>query len=142
VVENGVLCSYLLNTYTARKLGLRSTANAVRGLTGAPSVGITNLYIAAGEYTPEAIIASVKNGFYVTELIGFGFNPVTGDYSRGAAGLWIENGRLTSPVEEVTIAGNFREVLRGVEMIGNDLRFRGNLAAPTLKISKMMVSGD
>ncbi|MBS1809009.1 MAG: TldD/PmbA family protein [Acidobacteria bacterium] len=142
VIENGVLRSYLLNTYTARKLGLRSTANAMRGLTGAPSVGVTNFYIAAGETPPEEIIASVKNGFYVTEQIGFGFNPVTGDYSRGASGRWIENGRLTSAVEEVTIAGNFREILRGIEMIGNDLRFRGNLAAPTLKINKMMVSGD
>ncbi len=142
VVENGVLRSYLLNTYTARKLGLHSTANATRGLTGAPGVGITNFFIAPGDHTEEEMIASVKNGFYVTEMIGFGFNPVTGDYSRGAAGQWIENGRLTSPIEEVTIAGNFREMLRGIEMIGSNLRFRGNLAAPTLKINKMMVSGD
>lgn len=142
VVENGVLRSYLLNTYTARKLGLRSTANATRGLTGAPGVGITNFFVEAGNHSEEEIISSVKNGFYVTEMIGFGFNPVTGDYSRGAAGQWIENGRLTSPVEEVTIAGNFRDMLRGIEMIGNNLRFRGNLATPTLKISKMMVSGD
>lgn len=142
VVENGVLRSYLLNSYTARKLGLHSTANAKRGLTGAPGVGISNFYIAAGKQTPEEIIASVKNGFYVTDMIGFGFNPVTGDYSRGASGRWIENGQLTYPVEEVTIAGNFRDMLRGIEMIGNDLRFRGSLAAPTLKINKMMVSGD
>jgi PmbA protein len=86
VVENGVLKNYLLNTYTARKLGLRSTANAARGLTGAPAVGFSNFFIAPGVYSPDAIIASVKNGFYVTEMIGFGFNPVTGDYSRGAAG--------------------------------------------------------
>ena len=142
VVKNGVLRNYLLNNYTARKLGLSSTANATRGLTGTPGVGITNFYVAPGQSLPEEIIATVKNGFYVTDLIGFGFNPVTGDYSRGAAGLWIENGRLTYPVEEVTIAGNFREMLRGIEIIGNDLRFRGSLAAPTLKISKMMVSGD
>ena len=88
------------------------------------------------------MIASIKNGFYVTEMIGFGFNPVTGDYSRGAAGQWIENGRLTSPIEEVTIAGNFRDMLRGIEMIGQDLRFHGSVAAPPLKINKMMVSGD
>jgi PmbA protein len=142
VIENGVLRSYLLNTYTARKLGLRSTANAARGLVGAPSVGINNLFIAPGPHPPAEIIASVKQGFYVTEMIGFGFNPVTGDYSRGAAGLWIENGQLTYPVEEVTIAGNLREMLRGIEMIGNDLRFRGKIAAPTIKVSKMMVSGD
>jgi PmbA protein len=142
VVENGVLRSYLLNTYTARKLGLRSTANATRGLTGAPSVGATNFFIAPGKHSEDEMIASIKNGFYVTEMIGFGFNPVTGDYSRGAAGQWIENGRLTSPIEEVTIAGNFRDMLRGIEMIGQDLRFHGSLAAPALKINKMMMSGD
>jgi PmbA protein len=142
VVENGLLRSYLLNTYTARKLGLRSTANAVRGLVGAPGVGLNNFFIAPGEYSPEEIIASVKKGFYVTEMIGFGFNPVTGDYSRGASGIWIEDGRLSYPVEEVTIAGNFRQMLRGIQMIGNDLRFRGKVAAPTIKLSKMMVSGD
>ncbi len=142
VVENGVLRSYLLNSYTARKLGLRSTANAMRGLTGAPGVGVNNFYIEAGKTSPEEIIASVRNGFFVTELIGFGFNPVTGDYSRGASGLWIENGKFTHPVEEVTIAGNFRDMLRGIEMIGNDLYFRSNIATPTLKVNKMMVSGD
>lgn len=142
VVENGVLQSYLLNSYTARKLNLKSTANAARGLSGAPSVGTGNFYIVPGVYAPDEIVASVKQGFYVTELIGFGFNPVNGDYSRGASGQWIEDGQLTFPVEEVTIAGNFREMLKGIEMIGNDLRFRGKIAAPTLKIGKMMVSGD
>jgi len=142
VVENGVLQSYLLNSYTARKLNLQSTGNAARGLAGAPSVGVGNFYIVPGVYAPDEIIGSVKNGFYVTDLIGFGFNPVNGDYSRGAGGQWIEDGKLTFPVEEVTIAGNFREMLRGIEMIGNDLRFRGKIAAPTLKLAKMMVSGD
>jgi len=142
VVEDGVLRSYLLNTYTARKLGLCSTGNAARGLVGAPSVGVNNFFIAPGPQTPEEIIASVKQGFYVTEMIGFGFNPVTGDYSRGAAGLWIEDGQLSYPVEEVTIAGNFREILRGIQMVGNDLRFRDKIAAPTIKVSRMMVSGD
>lgn len=142
VVENGVLKNYLLNSYTARKLGLRSTANAARSLTGAPSVGLGNFFIQPGVYSPTEIIASVKNGFYVTEMIGFGFNPVTGDYSRGAAGWWIEDGKLAFPVEEITIAGNFREMLRGIGMIGNDLRFRGKIAAPTIKIDRMMVSGE
>jgi PmbA protein len=142
VVENGVLKTYLLNTYTARKLGLRSTANAARALTGAPTVGFGNFFIAPGVYLPDEIIASVKNGFYVTEMFGFGFNAVTGDFSRGASGWWIEDGKLAFPVEEVTIAGNFREMLRGIEMIGNDLRFRGRLAAPTFKIDRMMVSGE
>jgi PmbA protein len=142
VVKDGVLNSYLLNTYTARKLGLRSTGNAARGLTGAPIVGHGNFFIAPGVYSPDDIIASVENGFYITEMIGFGFNPVTGDYSRGAAGWWIERGKLAFPVEEVTIAGNFREMLLGIEMIGNDLRFRGKVAAPTIKIKRMMVSGE
>lgn len=142
VVEDGILKSYLLDCYTARKLNLHSTANASRGLTGAPSVGPGNFFIAPGVYTPEEIIATVKEGFYVTELIGFGFNPVTGDYSRGASGLWIENGKLTFPVEEVTIAGNMKDMLKGVEMIGSDIRFRGNIAAPTIKLRQMMVSGE
>jgi PmbA protein len=142
VVENGVLKNYLLNTYTARKLGLRSTANAARASTGAPTVGFGNFFIAPGVYQAEEIIASVKNGFYVTEMIGFGFNAVTGDFSRGASGWWIEDGKLAFPVEEVTIAGNFRDMLRGIEMIGDDLRFRGRVAAPTVKIDRMMVSGE
>lgn len=142
VVENGVLKSYLLNSYTARKLNLRSTGNASRGLTGAPGVGISNFFIAPGVYSPEEIIASVKEGFYVTDTIGFGFNPVTGDYSRGAAGWWIEDGELAFPVEEVTIAGNFKEMLKGIEMIGNNLRFRGKITAPTIKVGRMMVSGE
>lgn len=142
VVENGVLKNYLLNTYTARKLGLRSTASAMRALTGAPVVGFSNFFIAPGVYKADEIISSVKNGFYVTEMIGFGFNAVTGDFSRGASGWWIEDGKLAFPVEEVTIAGNFRDMLRGIEMIGNDLRFRGRTAAPTIKIDRMMVSGE
>jgi PmbA protein len=142
VIEHGVLKNWLLNSYTARKLKLRSTGNASRGLSGVPGVGIGNFYIAPGGVSPAEIIASVDNGFYVTEMIGFGFNAVTGDYSRGAAGVWIEQGRLAYPVEEVTIAGNLREMLRGIEMIGNDLNFRGQLAAPTIKIRRMVVSGE
>lgn len=142
VVENGILKSYLLDTYTARKLGLRSTGSATRALTGAPVVGFSNFFIAPGVYQADEIISSVKNGFYVTEMIGFGFNAVTGDFSRGASGWWIEDGKLAFPVEEVTIAGNFRDMLRGIEMIGNDLRFRGRTAAPTIKIDRMMVSGE
>lgn len=142
VVENGVLKNYLLNSYTARKLGLHSTGNANRGLVGAPHVGPSNFFIAPGVYSPQEILASVKNGFYVTEMFGFGYNPVNGDYSRGASGWWIEDGKLQFPVEEVTIASNFRDILLGIEMIGNDLKFRGRIASPTLKISKMVVSGE
>jgi PmbA protein len=141
VVEHGVLQSYLLDTYCARRLGMTSTGNAARDAAGI-SVGSSNFYFVPGTYTPEEIIASVESGLYLTELIGFGVNLVTGDYSRGAVGLWIENGELTYPVEEITIAGNLNEILRNIEMVGNDLMFRGRTAAPTLKIGHMTIAGN
>jgi PmbA protein len=141
VVENGVLRNYLLNTYTARKLGMRSTHNAARGLAGAPGVGCGNLYLQPGNLTKEQILGEVTAGLYVTSLMGFGTNMVTGDYSRGATGLWIENGQLTHAVEEVTIAGNLAEMLRNVTAIGNDLVFRGSVASPTLRIDGMTIAG-
>jgi len=141
VVENGMLRSYLLNTYAARKLGLKSTHNASRGLAGTPGIGAGNLYIQSGTLTQEQILADVQAGFYVTSLMGFGVNVVTGDYSRGATGLWIENGQLTHAVEEVTIAGNLREMLQNITAIGNDLVFRGSVASPTLRIDGMTVAG-
>lgn len=141
VIERGVLKTYLLNCYTARKLGLKTTGNASRGVTGNAHVGHGNLYAEAGDKKPEEIIAGVKNGFYVTELMGFGVNIVTGDYSRGASGLWIENGELAYPVHEVTIAGNLSEMLMNIEAVGADLEFRGPTASPTLLIGEMTVSG-
>jgi PmbA protein len=141
VIEKGVLQNYLLNCYTARKLGLETTGNALRGIAGPPSVGPKNFYLAAGPYSPEEILRSVENGFYVTELIGFGVNTVTGDYSRGAAGMWVEKGELAYPVEEVTIAGNLAEMLNQIEMVGSDLEFRSALASPTLLISGLTVAG-
>ncbi|MGC9158191.1 MAG: TldD/PmbA family protein [Terracidiphilus sp.] len=141
VIENGVLSNYLLNTYAARKLGMKSTHNASRGLAGAPGIGCGNLYLKPGVLTPEQIIAEIPAGFYVTRLMGFGVNTVTGDYSRGAAGLWIENGQLTHAVEEVTIAGNLGEMLLNVVAVGNDLEFRGAVASPTLRIDGMTVAG-
>ena len=141
VVENGVLRNYLLNTYAARKLGMKSTHNAARGLAGAPGIGSGNLFLAPGQLTPELIIGNVAAGLYVTSLMGFGTNLVTGDYSRGATGLWIENGQLTHAVEEVTIAGNLAEMLRNVTAIGNDLVFRGSVASPTLRIDGMTIAG-
>jgi PmbA protein len=141
VVENGVLRNYLLNTYTARKLGMKSTHNASRGLTGAPGIGCGNLYIEPGTQPPEQIIAEVPAGLYVTGLMGFGVNTVTGDYSRGATGLWIEKGQLTHAVEEVTIAGNLAEMLKNVTAIGNDLVFRSSIASPTLRIDGMTIAG-
>jgi PmbA protein len=141
VVDAGVLRNYLLNTYTARKLGMKSTHNASRGLAGAPGIGCGNLYLEPGMLTAEQIIADVPAGLYVTGLIGFGVNVVTGDYSRGATGLWIENGVLTHAVEEVTIAGNLADMLRNVTAIGNDLEFRGAVASPTLRIDGMTIAG-
>jgi len=141
VIEKGVLQNYLLNCYTARKLNLKTTGNAARGVAGPPGVGPKNFFLAAGSSAPEAIVRSVQEGFYVTELIGFGVNTVTGDYSRGAAGMWIEKGELAYPVQEVTIAGNLAEMLTHIEMVGSDLEFRSALAAPTLLISGLTVAG-
>ncbi|MFN3680936.1 MAG: TldD/PmbA family protein [Nitrospira sp.] len=142
IVERGVLTSYLLDTYSGKKLGLSSTGNASRGIGEAPSVGPTNFYLVPGTSTPEEIIRSVKQGLYLTELLGFGVNMVTGDYSRGACGFWIENGELAFPVEEITVAGNLKQMFQDIEMVGNDLVFRGRIASPTLKIAEMTVAGD
>lgn len=139
VISGGVLESYLLNSYTARKLGLRSTGNAGRGMSGAPVVEAGNLYVEPGPYSPDEIIKSVKKGLLITELLGFGVNIVTGDYSRSAGGIWIENGELTFPVQGVTIAGNLKEMLNSIEMIGNDLDFRGRVVSPTLLIGRMTI---
>jgi PmbA protein len=140
IVREGVLETYLLDTYSARKLGLTSTHHASRDGAGV-SVGTTNLMLLPGTDTPEALIRSVQSGLYVTELIGFGVNGVTGDYSRGAVGLWIENGQLAYPVEEVTVAGNLLEMFQRIEGIGNDLVLRDRTAAPTVKIARMVVAG-
>ena len=127
VVERGVLKSYLLDCAGATRF-----ANQPRP---------TNLYLVPGALPPAEIIHSVREGLYVTELIGFGINMVTGDYSRGAAGFWIENGELAYPVEEITIAGNLKEMLSSIEMVGNDLEFRGRITSPTIKIRDMMIAG-
>jgi PmbA protein len=142
VIERGVLRSYLLNSYTARKLGMRTTGNAARGLTGNASVGHGNFYLEKGERTPEEMIRGVRSGLYVTELIGSGVNIVTGDYSRGAAGIWIENGELAYPVSEITVASTLQRMLTEMEYIGSDLEFRSSTAAPTVLIREMTVSGS
>jgi PmbA protein len=141
IVENGVLKNYLLNTYTGRKLNMQSTGNASRGLAGTPGIGAGNLFLENGSVSPQQLLADVKVGFYVTELMGFGVNMVTGDYSRGAAGLWIENGELAFAVEEITIAGNLKEMLNNVTAIANDLEFRGAVASPTLRVDGMTIAG-
>ncbi|MFI5087886.1 MAG: TldD/PmbA family protein [Terriglobales bacterium] len=142
VIENGVLKSYLLNTYTAKKLGLATTGNASRGLAGNPSIGVGNLFLQPGTKTPEEIIAGVPEGLYVTEFLGFGVNLVTGDFSRGASGLWISGGELTYPVEEITVAGNLKDMLVNIAEIGTDLEFRGAVAAPTLRLEGLTVAGE
>ena len=142
IVEQGALNSYLLNTYMARKLSMTSTGNASRGIAGAPGIGAGNLFLeSTSAQSPELILAGIKTGLYVTELIGQGVNMVTGDYSRGASGLWIENGELTYPVEGITIAGNLREMFENISAVGNDLVFRSSVASPTLRIDGMTIAG-
>jgi PmbA protein len=141
VVDGGVLRSYLLDSYSGRKLGMRPTGNAARDVGDAPSVAPTNLWLAPGTASPREIVRSVKNGLYVTEMLGSGVNLVTGDYSRGATGLWIENGEPVYPVEEITVAGNLKDMLMAIEAVGNDLEWRGRIAAPTILIGRMTVAG-
>ena len=142
VIENGVLKSYLLNSYSARKLGLQTTANASRGLAGTPGIGPGNYFLQPGTKTPQAIIAGIPQGLYVTEFLGHGANLVTGDYSRGASGLWISGGELAYPVEEITVAGNLKEIFFNISEIGNDLEFRGAVACPTIRIDGLTVGGE
>jgi PmbA protein len=142
LVENGILRNYVMNTYTARKLGLSSTGNASRSLASNPGIGAGNFFLEPGTSTPAQIIGGVTQGLYVTETMGFGVNLVTGDYSQGAAGVWIENGELAYPVEEITIAGNLKDMYQNISAIGNDLKFRSASAAPTLRIDGMTIAGS
>src|ERR1700692_128024 len=142
VIQNGVLKSYLLNTYTAKKLGLETTANASRGLAGTPGIGPGNYFLEPGPKTPNQIIAEIKDGLYVTEFLGHGANLVTGDYSRGASGMWIVNGELPYPVKEITVAGNLKDMFNHISEIGSDLEFRGSVASPTIRIDGLTVGGE
>ncbi len=139
--RDGTFVHFLLDTYTARKTGRRSTHSAVRGVGGTPNVGTSNLVLLPGTSTPEEIIASVDDGLYLTELLGFGDNLTTGDFSRGAAGLWIEHGQLSYPVSEINVSGNLKDMIRDVEMVGNDIDYRSSTVAPTILMRKLMVSG-
>jgi PmbA protein len=140
-LEKGVLRHFLCDSYSARKIGARSTGSARRGVGGGPSVGASNLCFEPGSTTPEEIVGSTERGLYVTDLIGFGIDLVSGDYSQGAAGHWIEKGELVHPVHEVTIAGNLKQMLLDVDAVGNDLEWRGSSASPTLRLRKMTISG-
>ena len=140
VIEDGVLQSWFLDSATARELGLVTTGHAQRGVSSAPSPGSSNLHLAAGSDTPEALIADIAEGFYVTDLIGMGVNQVTGDYSRGASGFWIENGKRSYPVSEVTIAGTLTDMFLGLTP-ANDLEFRFGTNAPTVRMEGLTVAG-
>ena len=141
LVKDGVLQTYITNCYTARKLGTHSTGNASRGLASNPGTGSGNFYLEAGMETPEEVFRKVGTGLYVTETMGTGINLVTGDYSQGAAGLWIENGELSFPVQEITIAGNLKDMYRNIVAVGNDLVFRSASAAPTICVEGMTIAG-
>ncbi|MGA7490027.1 MAG: metallopeptidase TldD-related protein [Xanthobacteraceae bacterium] len=140
VIADGVLTSWFLDSATARELGFATTGHAQRGVSSTPAPGPSNLHLAAGADTPEALMAEIGEGFYVTDLIGMGVNQVTGDYSRGASGFWIENGRRSFPVSEVTIAGNLVEMFQTLAP-ANDLEFRFGTNAPTLRVEGLTVAG-
>ncbi len=143
LVEAGELRSYLLDCYAARKLGLASTGNATRSAGSAPGVGSTNLWLEPGSAgSLDDIVADTGKGLLVTGMFGHGFNPVTGDFSRGAKGFWIEDGQPAFPVEEITIAGNLGDMLCDVDAIGDELMWLGNVAAPALRVAKMTVAGE
>jgi PmbA protein len=140
VVEDGVLKSWFLDSATARELGLGTTGHAQRGVSSTPSPGASNLHLSAGKDTPEALMSDIAEGFYITDLIGMGVNQVTGDYSRGASGFWIENGKRGYPVSEVTIAGNLIDMF-GELSPANDLEFRFGTNAPTVRVEGLTVAG-
>ncbi len=142
VVEGGVLRTYLMDSYAARKLGKESTASASRGYNGRPSVAPTNFHLLAGETDPDAIVSDVKAGLYVTSMMGFGFSAVTGDFSRGAEGFWIEDGEKKFPVGEITISLNFDALWKGIDAVGNDLDAKARYATPTFRVKKMTVAGS
>jgi len=141
LIEDGRLTTWLLDCASARQLGLETTGHAARGTGGPPAPSATNLYLQAGKLSVKELIADIKQGFYVTELMGMGVNGVTGDYSRGAAGFWIENGEITFPVSEVTIAGNLKDMFARLTP-ANDLEFRHGTNAPTVRIEGMTLAGS
>lgn len=141
IVEEGVLQTYLLDTYSARKLGLESTASASRGASGGVGASTTNFILEPGTMSPDELVKSTPRGLYVTEMMGFGFNGVTGDFSRGASGFWIENGEKTFPVSEVTISLNLDQILQRIDAIANDLDLRTSTATPTFRVSAMTLAG-
>jgi len=140
VIKDGVLTTWLLDLASAWQLKLKPTGHAARGTSGPPSPAVSNFYLAPGKQTPKALMADIKSGLYITELIGFGVNGVTGDYSRGASGFWIENGKLGHPVSGITVAGNLKDMFAGLTP-ANDLEFKTGTDAPTIRLDNMTVAG-
>ena len=142
IIENGILRNFLYDSFTARKAKTRTTGNASRSYNALPRIGTNNLYLVPGTKAPEDLIGEVESGFYVTAMLGRGADIVTGQYSRGANGLWIEKGELSYPVQEVTVAGDLLQMLRQLDAVGNDLQFRGSTGAPTIRFAELTVAGD
>jgi PmbA protein len=140
LVSEGSLRTFLCDVYAARKLGRRSTGSASRGIGGSPHVGVSNLILRPGR-TPAAELENIDRGLYVTDLMGFGFNGVTGDYSQGAGGFWIERGERAYPVTEITVSADFDELWKGVDALGDDLDTRSSVQCPTIRVSSMMIAG-
>jgi PmbA protein len=140
IIEDGILCSWLLDSRSARQLGLVSTGHAARSTGSPPSPSATNLFMTPGQLSPSELMADIKEGLYVTELMGGGMNGITGDYSRGAAGYMIRNGQLAEPVAEITIAGNGLEMFANLTP-ANDLVFKRGTDAPTLRIEGLTIAG-
>ena len=140
LIDKGVLTTWLLDLRSARQLGLHSTGHAARGTAGPPSPAATNIWVEPGMQSPAALMADIKSGFYVTELMGMGVNGLTGDYSRGAAGFWIENGAIAFPVSEMTVAGNLKDMFARL-VAASDLEFRTGADSPTLRIDELTVAG-
>ena len=141
LIEDGIFGGFLFDVYTGRRTGNRTTGSAVRGVESLPAPGPSNLIFEAGSTDPAAIIAGVEDGLYLTTLFGFGFNPATGDFSRGAAGYWIEHGELAYPVTEINVSGRLETMFAGIDAVGNDLTWFGSAAAPTIRVREMTVSG-
>lgn len=140
IIDQGRLTTWLLNTASAKQLGLNSTGHATRGAGGVPGIGANNVAMLAGTLSPQDLIGDIQSGFYVTETMGFGVNTLTGDYSQGAAGFWIEKGQISFPVHEMTIAGNLSSMFKAL-IPANDLEYRYGIDAPTVRIDGMMVAG-
>jgi PmbA protein len=140
--EKGVLRRYLYDVYTARKAGAKPSGVASRGYASLPGIGYSNLYLAPGEKPPAELLRGVGKGLLVTDMMGFGVNVVNGDYSRGAQGFFIENGEIAYPVQEITVAGNLRDMLKEIDAVAADLDWRGSVGAPSLRFARLTVGGQ